>query len=270
MGNVHLVTGYRGEDHVTAADMGALYAAIVGFKDYVLRDASGWPTAVALSANTVRIGTGNILMQGRHIRIDNVLNLTIANGAQGYNRIDTIACEYERDETTGIEDANIVVVKGTQTTGTATPPVLADGDIDYNGSHFMPLFNVHIEGITIKSVEPVFTKLNTQFASMVAIVENAVPVTRTIAGIDLSKDISALNLLAALTHTHAASEINSGTLSADRLPAVPIAKGGTGATNGATGLKNLLAAGATVLSSHQYGDTLPSAGTAGRIFFKKV
>jgi hypothetical protein len=49
-----------------------------------------------------------------------------------------------------------------------------------------------------------------------------------------------------------------------------ITKGGTGATSGATGLKNLFASGATVLSSYQYGDTLPSAGTPGRVFFKKV
>ncbi len=51
---------------------------------------------------------------------------------------------------------------------------------------------------------------------------------------------------------------------------LPISKGGTNASNGATGLANLFAAGATVLSSHQYGDTLPDAGTVGRIFFKKI
>ncbi len=52
--------------------------------------------------------------------------------------------------------------------------------------------------------------------------------------------------------------------------AVTIAKGGTGSSNGATGLANLLAAGYTVLSANQYGTALPTAGTAGRIFFKKV
>lgn len=51
---------------------------------------------------------------------------------------------------------------------------------------------------------------------------------------------------------------------------VPMTRGGTGASSGATGLKNLLAAGNTILSSKQYGTTLPSAGTAGRIFFKVV
>lgn len=50
----------------------------------------------------------------------------------------------------------------------------------------------------------------------------------------------------------------------------PMENGGTNANDGADGLKNLFAAGATVLSSHQYGDTLPSPGTPGRIFFKRV
>ena len=49
-----------------------------------------------------------------------------------------------------------------------------------------------------------------------------------------------------------------------------IEQGGTNASDGATGLANLFAAGATVLSSNQYGDELPEAGTAGRIFFKRL
>ena len=56
----------------------------------------------------------------------------------------------------------------------------------------------------------------------------------------------------------------------DLMGSVPITKGGTGASNGATGLANLLAAGSTVLSANQYGDKLPAAGTPGRIFYKPV
>lgn len=57
-------------------------------------------------------------------------------------------------------------------------------------------------------------------------------------------------------------EIRTGT--------VEVNNGGTGATDGATGLKNLFAAGYTVVSPYQYGDTLPDAGMQGRIFYKKV
>ena len=54
---------------------------------------------------------------------------------------------------------------------------------------------------------------------------------------------------------------------------IPMDKGGTGATDGATGLQNLLAAGPMILKEgvdYHYGDSLPDAGTKGRIFFKKV
>lgn len=50
----------------------------------------------------------------------------------------------------------------------------------------------------------------------------------------------------------------------------PVANGGTGSDNGATGLANLLASGATVLSSNQYGNELPEPGIPGRIFFLAV
>lgn len=43
-----------------------------------------------------------------------------------------------------------------------------------------------------------------------------------------------LNSKAASTHKHAAADISSGTLSVDRLPTIPLSKGGTGATSAAT------------------------------------
>lgn len=65
---------------------------------------------------------------------------------------------------------------------------------------------------------------------------------------------------------------------------VPVSKGGTGATSASQALSNLQAMGTAggtftgsvrfnstmILSSADYGNSLPSAGTAGRLFFKKV
>lgn len=50
---------------------------------------------------------------------------------------------------------------------------------------------------------------------------------------------SAVSTKANSSHNHSASNITSGTLSSDRLPTVPIAKGGTGATTAAGALTNL-------------------------------
>ena len=64
---------------------------------------------------------------------------------------------------------------------------------------------------------------------------------------DANKPIStavqtALNGKAASSHTHGAGNITSGTLAADRLPTVPVSKGGTGATAAAAARTNLGAA----------------------------
>ena len=80
-----------------------------------------------------------------------------------------------------------------------------------------------------------------------------------------AKDVGA----AKEVHNHDASNITGGTLS--------IQRGGTGASNGADGLKNLLAAGAMILTEgQQYGTSTPTIPSSekekniGRIFFVKV
>ena len=77
----------------------------------------------------------------------------------------------------------------------------------------------------------------------------AVPTSRTINSKPLTGDISlgASDVGAAATsHKHSASDINSGTLSSDRLPIVPISKGGTGKTTEREAFSNLASAGAII------------------------
>lgn len=83
----------------------------------------------------------------------------------------------------------------------------------------------------------------------------------------MSNGASANPSFKATTNITTLGTVTTGTWSAT---AIAVNKGGTGATTGNAGLKNLLAAGATILSSYQYGSTLPAAGTAGRLFFKTV
>lgn len=65
---------------------------------------------------------------------------------------------------------------------------------------------------------------------------------------------------AASSHNHSATNITSGTLSSDRLPTVPISKGGTGATSVSGAVTNLMP---TAFSTPAYVFTMGSSGYSG-------
>lgn len=159
MGNMHLVTGYQGQDHVTAADHGSLYAAIFGNGSYVL-DRGNKLAASVISSNKVRISDGDIVLQGRHIRLNEGANidLTIENGTQGYKRNDLIVARYTRNASTGVEEANLVVIKGAASTSTPADPAYNNGDIltDHAEVVDFPLYRVPLDGITVGTLEQLF------------------------------------------------------------------------------------------------------------------
>lgn len=163
MGKVHLITGYKGEEHIKSADHGSFNASFFGGGEYVM-EAGNQLEASIMDNNTVRILDGDLLMQGRHIRIepDTYEDMTITTGTAGVNRIDLIVMQYSKDTSTDIESAELVVIKGTETEGTATMPEYTSGDI-LQGATFnqMPLYSVKVEGVVLTKIEPLFVVIPT-------------------------------------------------------------------------------------------------------------
>lgn len=159
MGNMNLVTGYIGSNHVTAADAGSFHAAIFGDGQYLLNRGQKL-AATVVSNNQLRIGDGDLIMQGRHIRINegDVIDLTIENGATDYNRNDLVAARYTKDASTGVESVDLVVIKGTAVTGTAEDPAYTIGDIISGDATLneMPLYRLQIVGLSIAAVTPLY------------------------------------------------------------------------------------------------------------------
>jgi hypothetical protein len=96
-------------------------------------------------------------MQGRYIKMDkgNYVDLNIDNGHTGYRRCDVIAIEYSKNDETNIEEANLVVVKGSETKSNVPPlPPLVEGDtVDGSASiNQMALYRVIIDGFSIVDV----------------------------------------------------------------------------------------------------------------------
>lgn len=160
MGNLHLVTGHAGSAHVTAADHASLNAAIFGEGEYVLNRGSKF-AATVISNNSVRVADGDIIMQGRHVRLNegSYVDLTIENGTQGKNRNDLIVARYTKDSQTGVEDCNLIVIKGTESSGIAEDPAHTVGDIinDHVLQADMPLYRVPLNGLNVNALECLFT-----------------------------------------------------------------------------------------------------------------
>jgi hypothetical protein len=155
---VELVTGHAGKAHATAEQAAGLNAGILGLDDYVLNVHDKFEITVA-SANKVTIGTGELVMQGRHVSQGTPEDLIVTNGSQGQKRNDLIVCRYTKGSQS-VESAKLVVVRGTPTTGTPTDPALnTTSPLDGGTTYDMPLYRIPLDGITIGTPVPLFNVL---------------------------------------------------------------------------------------------------------------
>lgn len=158
-----IVYGYQGKDHVKASQLGRLLAGTFGGGRYVLDTQNGL-AAEMQTANKVRIGTGDLVMDNRYLTNEEYQDLTVESGQSGYNRNDLVCAKYERaagdDPDHSVEDVDFIVLKGTPTTGAASDPSYTAGDISaYDSVAIMPLWRLPIEGLTVGKPVQLFEKL---------------------------------------------------------------------------------------------------------------
>ena len=155
---VELVTGHANKAHATAEQAAGLNAGILGLDDYVL-DVHDKLKITVVSANKVTIGTGELVMQGRHVSQGTPEDLIVTNGSQGQKRNDLIVCRYAKGSQS-VESAKLVVVRGTPTTGTpADPAVNTTSPLDGGTTYDMPLYRIPLDGITIGTPVALFNVL---------------------------------------------------------------------------------------------------------------
>jgi hypothetical protein len=159
----YLDTGDTGRA-VSAESDGALYAGIFGNEKYVLESGNKFKAEVQ-SNNIVKIGDGDAVMYGRHVRIpanDSAL-VTINNGHSGTNRIDLIVFRYNKNST-GEETVELNVIQGEDSSGAAVEPSTISGDILVGAMQSdFPLYSVELNGINIVNVTPMFSVIPTSW-----------------------------------------------------------------------------------------------------------
>lgn len=160
---MHLVTGFAGKEHIKSADDGDFNASFFGEGQFVMEAGLEFEAHI-VDNNTVRIFDGNGLMYGRHFRMERNTyeDIVVTTGSSGKNRCDLIVVTYEKDGSTGVESTYLEIIKGTESSGTATIPSYTNGNI-LNGASFnqMPLYKVNINGVVLSSITPLFTVMPT-------------------------------------------------------------------------------------------------------------
>jgi len=156
-----IITGSTGTAHVTSDDDRQFNSGVVGTSDYVLPIGNKL-AATLVNNNQITIADGDICMQGCHARINanTTEDLTIDTGSVGKKRIDSIVARYQLDTSSGFESVSLVVVKGTETTGTPSAPSINSSTSLRNSAtiHDMELYRVTLDGINVASVTKMFTE----------------------------------------------------------------------------------------------------------------
>lgn len=160
MSNMHLVTGYAGSPHVTAEDHASMFVAAIRSGQFVM-DAGNRFAVTVIDNNNIQIADGELMMQGRHVKIDpgKTVNLTVESGVLGQQRVDYIAVRYTRNTDDGIEECNLVVLKGAPATSNPAAPECISGDINADKAlvNDFPLYRVEINGLTLGTPTALFS-----------------------------------------------------------------------------------------------------------------
>lgn len=143
---IELITGMGGTNHVDSEDVGALNAELIGNGNYLL---SGCEVTMT-DANTCHVAAGELLLQGRHVRIKGAgEDVSIGNGQAGYNQRYLICLVYSK-ATNGIETVGLQAFAGAKTTGAATDPAVAVGSILGGDTNVVvPLARLELTGLSV-------------------------------------------------------------------------------------------------------------------------
>lgn len=207
---MNIVTGYRGEAHITSQQDQAKNQGIFGTGSYVL-DVGQKLHAEAVSANEVRIYDGVLSHQGvvAVVEKNTYDSVTITSGSQGADRCDLIVARYTKEGSTGVESMTFEVIMGTE--GETTPPAYNTGDIQAGDSPVdMPIYEVHLSGIQIESLVPV--------ASQIGNVHGAFTMNDILPSGDVNAATTpgAYELVSTNTYTNLPTGITSGVLTVSK------------------------------------------------------
>ena len=169
-----IVTGKTGTPHVTSQEFRQFAEGTVGQESYIL--ASGENLEPELSTNNLlKIRSGMMSHHGNIscVELGTYDEVTIQNGNQGMKRIDLVVNRYSKNDETGLEENNWVVIMGAPSEDNPAAPAYTEGNLQEGDLvDDCPVFEVHLDGINVTevkkllSVTPDMSTLNAYLAEL--------------------------------------------------------------------------------------------------------
>lgn len=150
-----ILTGKTGTPHVTSQQFRQLVEGTVGQESYILTSGENLEPELS-SNNLLKIRSGIMSHHGNlsTVEIGTYDEVTIQNGTQEMKRIDLVVNRYTKNDETGIEENEWVVIMGTPDADSPVAPAYTEGNLQEGDLvDDCPVFEVHLDGINVTEVK---------------------------------------------------------------------------------------------------------------------
>lgn len=157
-----IISGKTGSPHVTSQQFRQIFEGIIGDESCILPCGENL-TPELQTNNSLKIRSGLMYHHGNlsTVELGTYDEVTIQNGTQGMKRIDLVVNRYTREEASGTEENEWVVIQGTPHASSPTVPDYTEGNLqDGDLVDDCPYLEVHLDGINVTEVKQLLSVAN--------------------------------------------------------------------------------------------------------------
>lgn len=157
-----IISGKTGSPHVTSQQFRQIFEGIIGDESCIL-PCGEFLTPELQTNNSLKIRSGLMYHHGNlsTVELGTYDEVTIQNGTQGMKRIDLVVNRYTREEESGTEKNEWIVIQGTPHASSPTVPDYTEGNLqDGDLVDDCPYLEVHLDGINVTEVKQLLSVAN--------------------------------------------------------------------------------------------------------------
>lgn len=157
-----IISGKTGSPHVTSQQFRQIFEGIIGDESCILPCGENL-TPELQTNNSLKIRSGLMYHHGNlsTVELGTYDEVTIQNGTQGMKRIDLVVNRYTREEGSGTEKNEWIVIQGTPRASSPVVPNYTEGNLqDGDLVDDCPYLEVHLDGINVTEVKQLLSVAN--------------------------------------------------------------------------------------------------------------